>query len=101
MVTTVAGKVTVGNKLYADAGYKDGSASEAKFASPRGIALTNDGGLLIADSANHTIRYLLDGKVTTITDGLRFPTDVATTNDGSIVVVDSHNNQIIKIDKKY
>lgn len=101
VVTTVAGKVTLGNKLYADPGYQDGAALEAKFASPRGLALTNEGGLLIADSANHTIRYLLDGKVTTIIEGLRFPTDVGNTSDGSIVVVDSYNNQIIKINKKY
>ncbi|WP_419876150.1 stalk domain-containing protein [Candidatus Pristimantibacillus sp. PTI5] len=46
-------------------GYKDGSAAEAKFNEPMGLAFDEKGGLYVADSGNHLIRYILDGKVTT------------------------------------
>jgi len=114
-VTTVAG-LSQGKKpvyqqgaLYAEGGYADGSSSEARFYSPRGIAVTQEQGLLIADSLNHTIRYLIDGQVSTIAgvpaqfgqvDGinghnlLHHPTDVAVLQNGNLIIADSYNNQI-------
>jgi len=114
-VTTVAG-LSHGKKpvyqqgaLYAEGGYADGSSSEARFYSPRGIALTKEQGLLIADSLNHTIRYLIDGQVSTVAgvpaqfgqvDGinghnlLHHPTDVAVLQNGNLIIADSYNNQI-------
>lgn len=96
--------------LYAPGDFADGAADKALFHSPQGIAVTEEGGLLIADSLNHSIRYLLNGQVTTIAgaanlrggeaDGadrsaqLRKPTDVAVALDGSIVVADSTNNKL-------
>lgn len=114
-VTTAAGLspgekpvYAIGN-LYAEGGYADGTAAEASFQSPKGIAVTKDGGLVIADSSNHTIRYLADGQVSTIAgvpeqfgqvDGinghnlLHHPTDVAVLPDGSLLIADSYNNKI-------
>lgn len=98
------------NALYAEGGLSDGKASQAKFNDPRGIALTADGALVIADSLNHAVRYLANGDVYTLTgsrngdhgyaDGtegkalLDYPTDVAVSPDGRILVVDAFNNAI-------
>ena len=118
-VTTVAGNLqqfssdesTLG--LIADSGYKDGIALEASFNAPKGLATTGEGGLIIADSLNHRIRYLLDGQVMTLAgdtignhghaDGingnnqLHNPTDVAVLQDGSILIADSYNHLIRKL----
>lgn len=115
LVTTVAGAGTSAGKsdLYAPGGYEDGEALKAQFNFPMGIALSSEGGLLIADSQNHSVRYLLDGKVITLAGmknqttgymdgiegnaGLNRPTDVAPLPDGSIMVADSYNNKLRKI----
>jgi sugar lactone lactonase YvrE len=109
-VTTVAG----GGELLKDAAYVegdfvDGKAGNARFNAPRGIDVTPDGGLLIADSLNHVIRYLKDGVVTTVAgvpgetgkwDGvsrsanLSLPTDVAYIGEGAFVIADKGNNRI-------
>ncbi|MBW7477714.1 copper amine oxidase [Paenibacillus oenotherae] len=113
-VSTVAGgesgKASYGaGALYMEGGFADGSAAGAKFHAPRGIAATPDGGLLIADSLNHAIRYLKDSKVTTVAgiageagraDGLAStsefnrPVDVEWMGNGSFSVADSGNNTI-------
>ncbi|MDF2718454.1 MAG: copper amine oxidase [Paenibacillus sp.] len=116
-VTTVAGSTSVQyakSELYVSGDFADGAAAQAKFNFPRGLALTPDGGLLIADSLNHSIRYLKDGVVKTIAgekdgyggsaDGternaeLHHPSDVAVLGDGSLLVADAYNNKIRKID---
>lgn len=114
-VSTVAGFVHddglyPDDQLYAIGSFEDGSADQAAFNFPRGLALTDEGGLVIADSLNHAIRYLHDGQVITISgsetgefgnqDGengsnlLHMPTDVTVMPDGSILIVDAYNNQI-------
>ncbi|WP_246239398.1 NHL domain-containing protein [Paenibacillus anseongensis] len=99
------------NELYAGGDFADGEASKAKFDFPKGLAVTSEGGVLIADSLNHAIRYLLDGKVTTIsgtvqtgeTDGVERaaefynPSDVVVTAQGNMIVADASNNKIRKI----
>ncbi|TSI07370.1 S-layer homology domain-containing protein [Lysinibacillus sp. BW-2-10] len=95
-VSTVAGKLNSHNAFYATGGYKDGKAKESLFSAPRGISVTTEGGLLIADSLNHAIRYLKDGRVKTIGDNFNNPTDVVQMNE-SILVVDSYSNRIQKI----
>lgn len=116
-VTTVAGSAAVkyGNsELYVPGDFADGAAAAARFDFPRGLAVTADGGLLIADSLNHSIRYLKNGIVNTVAgepnayegdaDGternakLHNPTDVAVLGDGSLLVADAYNNKIRKID---
>lgn len=120
-VTTVAGSSAVDDKgtlfaktaLYAPGDYADGPANKALFHSPQGIAVTAAGGLIIADTLNHSIRYLEKGQVTTIAgaaslrsgeaDGIdrsasfKNPVDVAVTSDGNIVVADAYNNKIRKV----
>lgn len=116
-VTTVAGSKAVPyakSELYVSGDYADGAADQAKFNFPRGLALSQDGGLLIADSLNHSIRYLQNGVVSTIAGekdgnegsadgternaGLHHPTDIAVLGDGSLIVADAYNNKIRKIE---
>lgn len=119
-VTTIAGAPTPGgmsvygkNALYAPGSYKDGAAHAAAFYFPKGIALDESGGLLIADSLNHVVRYLNNGHVTTIAGsqageaGLQngqgrivlfnTPQDIAIASDGTIYVADPGDNVIRKI----
>lgn len=50
------------------AGWQDGAAKQARFHSPRGIAIGDDGTLYVADSLNHVIRTIdRTGNVKTIT----------------------------------
>lgn len=116
IVTTVAGSAANGkvvpadNSLYAASGFRDGKATEALFNFPRGLAVTPEGGLLIADSMNHAVRYLLNEEVVTLAGGedaergwedgiegqhgLHLPTAVALGIDGSVLVADAYNNRI-------
>lgn len=120
-VTTVAGGAFADanagilyneGELYAPGGYADGAAAEARFHGPKGIAVTKDGGLLIADSENHVIRYLHNGKVTTVAgvpgqhgyvngierhNVLYRPADVAVTADGRMLIADSYNGMIRQV----
>ncbi|QYR23450.1 copper amine oxidase [Paenibacillus sp. sptzw28] len=117
-VTTAAGGksgqavVYAADSPYAQGGYADGNAPDARFYSPRGLTVTPDGGLLIADSLNHVIRYLKDGRVSTVAgfpgetgkaDGLAMaaqfnkPIDVAWMGNGRIGVADSGSNRILII----
>lgn len=116
-VTTVAGGGAASGaslypafELYAQGDYADGDALNARFDYPAGIAVTAEGGVLIADSMNHSVRYLKDGKVITVAGkkdqfpgeadgiegvgGLHTPTDVAELPDGRILIADSYNNKI-------
>jgi len=104
-VFTIAGK---GEK-----GDKDGSENEATFNYPGGIAVGNDGTVIVADKYNNKIRGIdLDGNVFTIVgtgkmgdkDGpgneatFNHPYGIAVRNDGTIIVADSYNNKIRGID---
>lgn len=118
-VSTVAGNIKNAIKssddLYVTGGYSDGSALKANFNFPKGLVVTKDNGVIIADSLNHNIRYLKNGKVTTLTGSLssnhgyedsvnspllHTPTDVLLLEDGSILIVDSYNNRIRKLTLK-
>jgi len=120
-VTTVAGGVYADAArgvlykeaaLYAEGFYQDGPALEALFYYPRGIALTAEGGLLIADSENHAVRYLKNGQVTTVAgqpeehgyangiegnNALYRPADVALAADGTLLIADSYNHAIRQV----
>lgn len=116
-VSTVAGliqsygdSIYAENEVYAQGGYVDGAASEAMFFFPKGITVTDEGGLIIADSLNHSIRYLINDQVITLAghpsqshgkeDGingdhsLHNPTDVAVLPNGNIIIADSYNHLI-------
>ena len=106
-VSTLAGSAgTVGND--------DGTGAGARFNSPEGLAYDGTGNLLVADTANHTIRrvVLATGAVTTLAgragvpgsaDGTgssaRFDAPVALASDGAsnLYVADSANHTIRKV----
>jgi len=90
---------------------KDGTASEAQFSAPRGIAADSAGNLYVADSSNHTIRKVTAlGVVTTYSGSAgstgnvsvtpaKFsePFGVAVDSAGNVYVADTNNNAIRKI----
>lgn len=105
-VTTLAGKA-------GEWGAADGSGSDARFSSPAGICIGEDGNLYIADSSNHTIRRMTpEGAVTTYAGSpleadtrtgtrldARFcePTDIAPHPHGGFIVCESLRNALFRI----
>jgi sugar lactone lactonase YvrE len=94
-----------------DAGAIDGTRAGARFNQPGGLAVDRNGALYIADSGNHTVRYISGDAVVTIgglaglvgcADGpgstARFfiPTGIALDTAGNIFVTESGNNVIVK-----
>jgi sugar lactone lactonase YvrE len=106
VVTTLAG----GPGLI---GHVDGTATEARFNKPTGVAVDSAGNVYVADSSDHTIRKVTpEGVVTTLaglagfaggSDGLgtgaqfNAPTGVAVDGAGNVYVADSQNYAIRKI----
>ncbi len=103
-VTTVAGSGTQGNQ--------DGTALQARFYWPFGIAVDKDDNIYVADRSNHRIRRIdaVTGMVTTLAGSSRgfaegkgsaaqfdLPLDVAVGPDGNVYVADSDNSRIRKI----
>lgn len=98
----------------AQSGYFDGSAAEARFALPVGVAVGPDGRIFVTDREDHTIRLIgTDGRVSTLAglapqaayrDGqgaeARFSENFQLTGDafGAVYVADSSNRTIRKID---
>jgi len=94
-------------------GYRDGTGSEARFSSPRGLARGADGAIYVADHDNSCIRRVeASGKVTTVagkpgeTDPrygrasfARFgtPDSVAMGADGTIYVLDTGARRVSRI----
>ncbi|MDP8943757.1 MAG: hypothetical protein M3N16_06540, partial [Actinomycetota bacterium] len=91
------------------------AAKSAHLNEPGGVALTDDGGYLIADSFNHRVRKVgADGLISTVAgsavsgfagDGgpatsaqLKLPSDVAPTADGGYLIADHDNNRVRKVD---
>jgi sugar lactone lactonase YvrE len=95
-----------------EAGFVDGPAADARFSSPRGIAVDQAGTLYIADRDNHRIRTLSpQGLVATLAgsgtpgfaDGpgkqaqFNEPHDVAVDAAGTVYVLDTFNYRIRRI----
>ncbi len=94
-------------------GYRDGSASEARFHTPSGIAVDGNGNLYVADTGNHAIRKISPlGVVSTLAgtgesgflDGpgkraeLNGPMGVAVNAAGQVFFTDTYNDRIRVID---
>ena len=106
-VTTLAGSSGLPGSV-------DGLGALARFNAPNGLAVAGSGAMYIADSQNHTIRFMaVDGTVTTyvgsagspgLSNGAgalaRFnqPTGLALAPNGSLYVSDSGNSCIRVID---
>ena len=92
----------------ASGGYQDGNASQAKFNEPKDVHLAANGDLYVADHANHRIRKISNGVVSTVSgsamgyqEGLvknalfYKPTGVFMDSAGSILyVADTYNHQL-------
>jgi hypothetical protein len=80
-VSTVAG----GN----GPGLEDGPAAQARFDTPAGIAVDDEGRLYLADSENGAIREIApDGNVSTLATGFGRPSDLGLDAGGDLVVSD-------------
>lgn len=90
------------------AGFADGPAASAQFKSPSGVAVDGAGKLYIADSADHRVRVIDNGLVSTLagtgvaglTDGpaasaqFNGPSDVAVDATNKVYVADRANHCI-------
>ncbi len=85
----------------------DGDALSAKFNAPVGVAIRDDGAIVVADTYNDKVKVIADGVVTTLAgssqgfnDGsptnakFNTPCSLAVWQDGRIVVADTLNSRI-------
>jgi trimeric autotransporter adhesin len=108
VITRVAGTGTAGNSG------DDGPATEAELFGPTGVAVTADGGFLIADASNNVVRKVSSAGVITRVAGtgtagdsgddgpatdaeLNSPTGVAVATDGGFLIADNNNNVVRKV----
>ena len=108
-VTVVAGTGGTGGF-----GGDGGPATRAALNGPQGVAALADGSFLIADTANHRIRRVSDGVITTVAgtgaagfggDGgaatsaqLNAPARVVALPGGGFLIADTANNRIRRVD---
>jgi sugar lactone lactonase YvrE len=95
VISHVAG---TGEKGYTGDG---GPAKQAKLSGPKGVALSPDGGLYIADTESHTIRRidLKDGTIRTVLGNLARPHGVFVDKKGTLYVGDSEHNRVLLLAK--
>jgi len=112
-VKTIAGSgLDTAEGRYIIGGFLDGTAAEAKFHSPLGIAVSDNGTIYVADTWNHRIRAITpQGMVTTVAGGddhgdrdswgsdalFDGPTDVVVKPNGSLLVSDRWNRAVREI----
>lgn len=102
-VNPETGAVTIAAGATGKRGFANGTASEARFDAPIGVAASSDGSIFVADTYNDRIRKIApDGAVTTIAGGdgtLDTPCGVAVAPDGAIVVADTGHARLVRIDR--
>ena len=100
-----SGAVSIVAGIDGQPGDANGDAAAAKFHGPIGVAVRDDGSIVVADTYNDKIRLIRDGKVTTLagstrgfTDGANAqfdtPCGVAIWNDDRILVADTENGRL-------
>jgi sugar lactone lactonase YvrE len=74
-------------------------AGSARFAEPSGVAIDQDGSVLVADTGNDALRRIgVDGRVTTVVgQRLSGPTDVVVLGNGAYAVADTGNHRVIRV----
>ncbi len=111
VATLAGGGSELVENRYIKGGYADGSAADARFNSPLGLAVGPDHSVYVADTWNNSIRVIQDGTVRTVAGGnehgrddgwgvdarLDGPTNVAIDSEGSLWVADHWNRSIRKI----
>jgi RHS repeat-associated protein len=79
-------------------GLADGAAATARFARPEGIAVSSDGRVYIADTANDRIRVLDHGMVSTLAVApFQRPRGLAIDESGDLLVADSGKDAIRRV----
>ncbi len=111
-VSAVAGRGGFGAYPSVTTGLMNGSARDALFTFPQGIAMSADGTIIVADTYNHAIRRISpEGRVSTVAGGngegdrdgsgdeaqFSKPKAVAVDADGVIYVADSGNGLVRRI----
>jgi sugar lactone lactonase YvrE len=104
-----AGRLTIVAGLPGVSGSVDGPVGSARFNAPEGVAIDSDGALYVADTANHTIRKIVNGVVTTVAgragladavDGsgsvarLNRPSGIRCDSRGRLWIADSGNHTV-------
>ncbi len=111
--STSTGQVSIFAGLTGISGTNDGMGLQARFNGVSGIVAAR-GGLVVADTYNHTIRFIsYNGTVSTIAGlagvsgfqngsganaRLRFPIGLTADNSGNIYIADSKNNAVRLLD---
>ena len=104
-----AGRVTLIAGHPSECGFKDGESTEARFNTITGLALMRDGGVVLVDHNNHSVRLVSpSGKVTTVAgngkagfadghgDKARFdgPWSIVVGRNGRAFITDARNHCI-------
>ncbi len=103
-VTTIVGESN-------EDGYIDGPIVDARFNTPRGLAVADDGTIYVVDAGNHAIRKISNDMVSTLagngTNGFadgqgtsatfNAPHSIAIDNVGNLYVADGSNQRIRKV----
>jgi sugar lactone lactonase YvrE len=104
-----AGRLSIIAGLPGVSGSVDGPVGSARFNAPEGVAIDSDGAVYIADTANHTIRKIVNGVVATVAgragladavDGsgvvarLNRPSGIRCDSRGRLWVADSGNHTV-------
>ena len=103
----LAGKISVIAGTEGQPGDEVGSVTNAKFNAPVGVAVFDNGGIVVADTYNDKIKLIKDGIVTTVAGSSRgfadgtltnakfdTPCGVSARKDGSVLVADTMNSRI-------
>jgi uncharacterized protein (TIGR03437 family) len=90
-ITTIAGFGTPG---FSGDG---GPAVQAALDHPRGIAVTADGIIYIADTGNNRVRKVdFLGTISTVVEGLSGPRGIAVDRAGTLYIADTGHNQVLR-----